>query len=133
MATNIGVHFYDMLHFVFGKVVDNKLHYRDDFKAAGFIEYERARVRWFLSVDANTIPKELLAQGKRTYRSLTMNGREIEFSDGFTDLHTRIYEDILNGGGFGLEENRVAIETVGSIRSQTPLGLVGDYHPFLKS
>lgn len=133
VATNIGVHFYDMLHFVFGKVVDNKLHYRDDFKAAGFIEYERARVRWFLSVDANTIPKELLAQGKRTYRSLTMNGREIEFSDGFTDLHTRIYEDILNGGGFGLEENRVAIETVGSIRSQTPLGLVGDYHPFLKS
>lgn len=132
VATNIGVHFYDMLHFVFGKVVDNKLHYRDDVKAAGFIEYEKARVRWFLSVDANTIPKEILAQGKRTYRSLTMNGREIEFSDGFTDLHTRIYEDILHGGGFGLEENRVAIETVGSIRTQTPLGLVGDYHPFLK-
>jgi UDP-N-acetyl-2-amino-2-deoxyglucuronate dehydrogenase len=132
VATNIGVHFYDMLHFVFGKVLDNKLHYRDEYKAAGFIEYEKARVRWFLSVDANTIPEELLAQGKRTYRSLTMNGREIEFSDGFTDLHTRIYEDILNGGGFGLEENRVAIETVGGIRSQTPLGLVGDYHPFLK-
>lgn len=132
VATNIGVHFYDMLHFVFGKVLDNKLHYRDDYKAAGFIEYEKARVRWFLSVDANTIPKEILAQGKRTYRSLTMNGREIEFSDGFTDLHTRIYEDILKGGGFGLEENRVAIETVGSIRTQSPLGLVGDYHPFLK-
>jgi UDP-N-acetyl-2-amino-2-deoxyglucuronate dehydrogenase len=132
VATNIGVHFYDMLHFVFGKVVDNKLHYRDEYKAAGFIEYEKARVRWFLSVDANTIPKEILAQGKRTYRSLTMNGREIEFSDGFTDLHTRIYEDILNGGGFSLEENRVAIETVGSIRTQTPLGLVGDFHPFLK-
>lgn len=132
VATNIGVHFYDMLHFVFGKVLDNKLHYRDDFKAAGFIEYEKARVRWFLSVDANTIPKEILVQGKRTYRSLTMNGREIEFSDGFTDLHTRIYEDILKGGGFGLEENRVAIETVGSIRTQNPLGLVGDYHPFLK-
>lgn len=132
VATNIGVHFYDMLHFVFGKVVDNKLHYRDDFKAAGFIEYEKARVRWFLSVDAGTVPKEILAQGKRTYRSLAMNGREIEFSDGFTDLHTRIYEDILKGGGFGLEENRVAIETVGSIRTQTPLGLVGDFHPFLK-
>jgi UDP-N-acetyl-2-amino-2-deoxyglucuronate dehydrogenase len=132
VATNIGVHFYDMLHFVFGKVVDNKLHYRDDFKAAGFIEYEKARVRWFLSVDAGTVPKEILAQGKRTYRSLTMNGREIEFSDGFTDLHTRIYEDILKGGGFGLEENRVAIETVGSIRTQKPLGLVGDFHPFLK-
>ncbi|MBL0356331.1 MAG: Gfo/Idh/MocA family oxidoreductase [Chitinophagaceae bacterium] len=132
VATNIGVHFYDMLHFVFGKLLDNKLHYRDDFKAGGFLEYEKARVRWFLSVDANDIPAELLQQGKRTYRSLTMNGREIEFSDGFADLHTRIYEDILAGGGFGLEENRVAIETVGSIRTQTPLGLVGDYHPFLK-
>lgn len=132
VATNIGVHFYDMLHFVFGNVVDNKLHYRDDFKAAGFIEYEKARVRWFLSVDANDIPAPMLAAGKRTYRSLTMNGREIEFSDGFTDLHTRIYEDILNGGGFDLEANRVAIETVGNIRAQEPLGLVGDYHPFLK-
>jgi len=132
VATNIGVHFYDMLHFVFGKVVDNKLHYRDDFKAAGFIEYERARVRWFLSVDADDLPGEMLQQGKRTYRSLTMNGREIEFSDGFTDLHTRIYEGILAGEGFGLEENRVAIQTVGDIRTQTPLGLMGDYHPFLK-
>ena len=132
VATNIGVHFYDMLHFVFGNVVDNKLHYRDELKAGGFIEYEKARVRWFLSVDANNIPAEMLANGKRTYRSLTMNGREIEFSDGFTDLHTRIYEDILSGGGFSLEANRVAIETVGNIRSQTPLGLVGDYHPFLK-
>lgn len=132
VATNIGVHFYDMLHFVFGKLVDNKLHYRDDFKAGGFLEYEKARVRWFLSVDANDIPADMQAAGKRTYRSLTMNEREIEFSDGFTDLHTRIYEDILSGGGFGLEANRVAIETVGSIRSQNPLGLVGDYHPFLK-
>lgn len=132
VATNIGVHFYDMLHFVFGKLVDNKLHYRDDYKAGGFLEYEKARVRWFLSVDANDIPAEMLAAGRRTYRSLTMNEREIEFSDGFTDLHTRIYEDILSGGGFGLEANRVAIETVGSIRSQNPLGLVGDYHPFLK-
>lgn len=132
VATNIGVHFYDMLHFVFGNVVDNKLHYRDDFKAAGFIEYEKARVRWFLSVDASDLPGDMLQQGKRTYRSLTMNGSEIEFSDGFTDLHTRIYEDILKGGGFNLEANRVAIETVGNIRTQTPLGLTGDYHPFLK-
>lgn len=132
VATNIGVHFYDMLHFVFGKVVDNKLHYRDDYKVGGFIEYEKARVRWFLSVDIADVPANLQAEGKRTYRSLTMNGREIEFSDGFTDLHTRIYEDILSGGGFSLEANRVAIETVGSIREQTPLGIIGDYHPFLK-
>lgn len=133
VATNIGVHFYDMLHFVFGNVLENKLHYRSETKVSGYLEYEKARVRWFLSVDANDLPGTMLQQGKRTYRSLTMNGREIEFSDGFTDLHTRIYEDILAGGGFGLEANRTAIETVSSIRTQTPIGLVGDYHPFLNN
>jgi len=132
VATNIGVHFYDMLYFVFGNVLDNKLHYRDDYKASGIIEYEKARVRWFLSIDESDIPETLKQQGKRTHRSLTMNGTAIEFSDGFTDLHTRVYEDILAGRGFCLEENRVAIETVGSIRTQVPLGLIGDYHPFLK-
>ena len=121
-----------MLHFVFGKVVDNKLHYRDEFKAAGYLEYEKARVRWFLSVDVEDVPEAAKKEGKRTYRSLTMNGRSIEFSDGFTDLHTRVYENILNGEGFSLEENRVAIEIVGGIRSQSPIGLTGDYHPFLK-
>ncbi len=131
VATNIGVHFYDMLHFVFGKVVDNQLHYRDEYKAGGYIEYEKARVRWFLSVDVEDIPAAIREQGKRTYRMLTMNGAEIEFSDGFTDLHTRIYEDVLRGGGFSLEDNRVAIETVGSIRAQEPRMPVSDYHPFL--
>jgi UDP-N-acetyl-2-amino-2-deoxyglucuronate dehydrogenase len=131
VATNVGVHFYDMLHFVFGKVVDNQLHYRDDSKAGGYIEYEKARVRWFLSVDVEDIPAAVREQGKRTYRMLTMNGAEIEFSDGFTDLHTRIYEDVLRGGGFSLEDNRVAIETVGSIRAQEPRMPVSDYHPFL--
>ena len=132
VSTNIGVHFYDMLHFVFGKVLQNTLHYRDEYKAGGFIEYEKARVRWFLSVDFEDIPIEMRLKGTRTHRSLTMNGKEIEFSDGFTDLHTRIYEDILNGGGFSLEDNRVAIETVGDIRNQLPHLLAGDYHPFLK-
>ena len=133
VATNIGVHFYDMLHFVFGNVVENKLHYKNEFKAAGYLEYEKARVRWFLSVDVNDIPTEMKLAGKRTHRSLTMNGAEIEFSDGFADLHNRIYEDILNGGGFCLEDNRVAIETVGNIRTQNPLGLVCDFHPFLNN
>jgi UDP-N-acetyl-2-amino-2-deoxyglucuronate dehydrogenase len=132
VSTNIGVHFFDMLHFVFGNVLDNKLHYRDEFKAAGYLEYEKARVRWFLSVDVEDVPEDAKKEGKRTYRSLTMNGRSIEFSDGFTDLHTRVYENILNGNGFSLEENRAAIEIVGGIRTQTPLGLSGDYHPFLK-
>ena len=133
VPTNIGVHFYDMLHFVFGKVQQNTLHYKNGFKAAGYIEYEKARVRWFLSVDAEDIPLEMRLKGRRTHRSLTMNGTDIEFSDGFTDLHTRIYEDILNGGGFSLEDNRAAIETVGNIRSQTPQLPRGDYHPFLKN
>jgi UDP-N-acetyl-2-amino-2-deoxyglucuronate dehydrogenase len=132
VSTNIGVHFFDMLHFVFGKIQQNTLQYKDEFKAGGFIEYEKARVRWFLSVDAEDVPLEMRLKGKRTHRSLTMNGREIEFSDGFTDLHTRIYEDILSGGGFSLEDNRVAIETVGSIRTQAVQPLTGDYHPFLK-
>lgn len=132
ISTNIGVHFYDMLHFVFGKVVENKLHYLNDFKAGGFIEYQKARVRWFLSIDTEDIPVNLRLLGKRTYRSLTMDGKDIEFSDGFADLHTKVYEDILAGGGFTLEDNRVAIETVGDIRNQKPLGLTGDYHPFLK-
>ena len=133
VSTNIGVHFFDMLHFVFGKVQHNVLHYRDEFKAAGFIEYEKARVRWFLSLDVEDVPDNQKAEGKRTYRSLTMNGRSIEFSDGFTDLHTKVYNNILNGAGFSLEENRVAIEIVGGIRSQNPVGLTGDYHPFLKN
>lgn len=133
VSTNIGVHFFDMLHFVFGQVVANKLHYRDEFKAAGYLEYERARVRWFLSVNYEDVPESAKKEGKRTYRSLTMNGQSIEFSDGFTDLHTRVYENILQGQGFSLEENRVAIEIVGDIRTQNPIGLVGDYHPFLRN
>ena len=132
VATNIGVHFYDMLHFVFGKVQKNTLHYRDDLKAGGYLEYENARVRWFLSVDVEDIPLEMRLKGKRTFRSLTMNGADIEFSDGFTDLHTRVYEELLAGRGFSLEDNRTAIETVGDIRNQLPELLVGDYHPFLQ-
>ena len=131
IATNIGVHFFDMLHFIFGELRENIVHYATETKAAGFLEYEKARVRWFLSVDFADVPDEAKSQGQRTYRSITMNGREIEFSGGFTDLHTRTYEEILAGNGFGLEENRVAIQTVSDIRKMEPKGLVGDYHPFL--
>ena len=132
IATNIGVHFYDMLHFIFGKLQDNRVHYCSDTKAAGYLEYEQARVRWFLSIDVNDVPADVRATGQRTFRSITCEGEEIEFSGGFTDLHTRSYEEILKGNGFGLEENRVAIDTVSHIREATPLGLTGDYHPFLK-
>jgi UDP-N-acetyl-2-amino-2-deoxyglucuronate dehydrogenase len=132
IATNIGVHFYDMLHFVFGALQSNIVHHCAETKAAGFLEYEKARVRWFLSVDINDVPAEQRLKGQRTYRSITINNQEIEFSAGFTDLHISSYEEILAGRGFGLEENRVAIETVATIRNAKPLGMVGQYHPFMK-
>jgi UDP-N-acetyl-2-amino-2-deoxyglucuronate dehydrogenase len=132
VATNIGVHFYDVLHFLFGDVQQNIVHYRDPCKAAGFLEYDRARVRWLLSVDAADLPDEARRKGLRTFRALTIGGQDVEFSDGFADLHTRVYEDILSGGGYGLEDTRVSIETVSAIRTQTPAGLTGDYHPYLR-
>jgi len=132
IATNIGVHFYDMLHFIFGELQENIVHHSDATMAAGYLEYEHARVRWFLSVDYKYVPESAKAEGQRTYRSITVDGEEIEFSGGFTDLHNRSYEEILAGRGFGLEENRVAIETVAHIRNSKPLGLTGNYHPFLK-
>lgn len=131
ISTNIGVHFYDMLHFVFGTLQDNKVHYNSPTKAAGYLEYEKARVRWFLSVDVNDIPAEVRASGQRTFRAITADGESVEFSDGFTDLHTISYREILAGNGFGLEENRVAIETVAQIRNAAISALTGDYHPFV--
>lgn len=131
VATNVGVHFYDMLQFIFGNLQDNKVHYASETTTAGYLEYEHARVRWILSVDAHNLPKSAKTSGQRTFRSITVDGKEIEFSDGFTDLHTRSYEEIVAGRGFSLEENRVAIETVADIRNATVLGKIGDYHPFL--
>ncbi len=130
IATNIGVHFFDMLHFIFGRLQENVVHLYEPTKAAGYLEYEHARVRWFLSVDVGDVPEPARASGQRTYRSITVDGDEIEFSGGFTDLHTRSYAEILAGRGFGLEENRVAIETVASIRGARP-SPGGDRHPFL--
>jgi len=131
IATNIGVHFFDMLHFVFGALHQNDVHYSSPTKAAGYLEYENARVRWLLSIDVNDVPQKARADGQRTYRSITCDGEEIEFSGGFADLHTRSYEQILAGRGFGLEENRVAIQTVADIRNAEPLGRRGTYHPLL--
>ena len=131
IATNIGVHFFDMLHFIFGGLQENRVHLATDLKAAGYLEYERARVRWLLSIDANDLPRDSTASGQRTYRSITADGEEIEFSEGFADLHTRSYQEILAGRGFGLEENRVAIETVAAIRSAALATRAGDYHPVL--
>lgn len=132
IATNIGVHFYDMLYYVFGRLQKNIVHLNSDTKAAGFLEYEKARVKWFLSIDVNDIPREVRGSGQRTYRSITANGQSVEFSGGFTDLHTQSYQAVLDGNGFGLEENRVAIETVSAIRDAKLSPLTGDYHPFIK-
>jgi len=132
VATNIGVHFFDMLSFIFGDIKSSKVHLLDSHTNAGYLELERARVRWFLSVDSNNLPKEVKEKGQTTYRSITLEGEEIEFSGGFTDLHTRSYEAILAGKGFGIQEVKNSIVTVQQIRNSKALGLVGDYHPMLK-
>lgn len=130
IATNIGVHFFDMLHFIFGNLQVNTVHLAEDSRAAGYLEYEHARVRWFLSIDIRDVPNSARQQNQRTFRSITVDGQEIEFSGGFTDLHTRSYEEIIAGRGFGLQENRVAIETVTHIRNATPEKR-GERHPFV--
>ena len=133
VATNIGIHFFDMLSWIFGDTRKNIVHISEPHKAAGYLELENARVRWFLSLDYNDIPLSFRESGKRTYRSITVNGEEIEFSEGFADLHTESYKEILSGKGFGLKEARQSVETAYNIRNSKPVGLQGDYHPILKT
>ena len=132
IASNIGVHFYDMLSWIFGEVEENVVHLKTPYANAGYLKLKNARVRWFLSVVYDYIPEEIKATEQRTYRSITVDGEEIEFSGGFTDLHTRSYEEILKGNGFGLQEARNSIEIVSTIRNLQPVGLTGEYHPFCK-
>ncbi|WP_340302390.1 Gfo/Idh/MocA family oxidoreductase [Roseobacter sp. HKCCD7870] len=132
IATNIGVHFFDMLHHLFGALEQNVVHLKTQTSAAGYLEYERARVKWFLSLELDHIPARAREVGQRTYRSITIDGEEIEFSGGFTDLHTRSYEEILAGRGFGLEENRVAIKTVADIR-HAEISTSCPRHPLLEA
>ena len=132
IASNIGVHFFDMLSWIFGPIEENIVHLKEADANAGFMKLKNANVRWFLSVNYNYIPDEIKETGKTTFRSITVDGEEFEFSEGFTDLHTRSYEHILNGGGFGLEEARNSINIVSVIRKLSPLGLHGEYHPFCK-
>lgn len=132
IATNIGIHFFDMLQWIFGNLQSNVVHLHSHDRAAGFLEFERARVRWFLSINADTLPQSVKERGGRTYRSLSMDNQEIEFSEGFTDLHTLSYKDILDGNGFGLEHAGAAIQIVHDIREKAPIGLQGDYHPLAR-
>lgn len=132
IATNIGVHFYDMLSWIFGDVQENTVHVHEKDRAAGYLEFENARVRWFLSINSKYLPEEVKKKGQTTFRSITIDGEELEFSGGFTDLHTMVYKDILAGKGYGLEAARTAIEIVHKIRNTEPIGLKGEYHSFIK-
>ena len=131
IATNIGVHFFDMLFFLFGPLVENQVHLSTPAKTGGYLEFERANVRWFLSLDIDVVPTALREVGQRTYRSITIDGDEIEFSGGFTDLHTRSYEEILAGRGFGLADNRTAITAVEAIRSAPIVKADTLIHPYV--
>ena len=131
IATNIGVHFYDMLSWIFGDIKENVVNVSKPDVASGYLEFTNARVRWFLSVNYDYIPEEVKASGQRTYRSITIEGEELEFSGGFTDLHTVSYQDVLNGGGFGLDEARQSIQIVHDIRNAEVIGAKGEYHPFV--
>lgn len=129
VATNIGIHFFDMLSWVFGEVQANHVHLLEEDKAAGYLELENARVRWFLSIDYNDLPAAVKSKGQRTYRSIMIENSEIEFSGGFTDLHTETYKHILGGKGFGLEDARNSVKTVYEIRKGKTVTGKGEIHP----
>ncbi len=132
LASNIGIHFFDMLCWIFGKVKINKVHLREHDRSAGYLEFEKARVRWFLSINNELIPKKQKALGQRTFRSILIEGKEFEFSSGFDKLHTKVYENILNGKGFSIEDARKSIEVAYQIRNVNLSKIEGDYHPMVR-
>jgi len=132
ITTNIGIHFFDMLSWIFGKQVKTTVHMHEQNKASGFLELENARVRWYLSIDYTDLPDTAKEKGARTFRSILVDNEEVEFSEGFTDLHTKSYKEILTGSGFGLEDARPSIEMVHQIRNATPVGLKGETHELCK-
>ena len=132
IATNIGIHFYDMLSWIFGDLKRNIVHLHEHDRASGYLEFTNARVRWFLSINYDILPTEIKEKGQRTYRSITVNNKEIEFSGGFFDLHTESYKKIISGDGFGLDDARQSIEIVHDIRNSEKAELIGDFHPLAK-
>jgi UDP-N-acetyl-2-amino-2-deoxyglucuronate dehydrogenase len=130
IATNIGIHFFDFLMWLFGDLQSSILHLKDDKRMSGFIELQNANVKWFLSTDRNDLPKETSKKGLSTFRSITVDGNEIQFSDGFTDLHTRVYEETLKGNGFGIEDARPSIVLVRKLRSASVINVLDNIHPF---
>ncbi len=132
LATNIGIHFFDLLIWLFGPVEHSEVHVSKPKRTAGYIELANARVKWFLSIDRQDLPEENARQEQTTFRSITIDGKEIEFSGGFTDLHTRVYEETLAGGGFGLEDVRPSIMLAHDIRVAQAIGKNQNAHPFLR-
>ena len=132
LATNIGIHFFDMLQYIFGEKKMLVVHHRDNHVVSGYLELEKARVRWFLSVDSEYLPDEIKAKGQTTYRSIQIAGDELEFTGGFTDLHTESYRNILAGNGFGLDQAKPSIEMVHFIRNAEVVTTMKDCeHPFM--
>lgn len=131
ISANIGIHFFDMLIWIFGSVVHSEVYLKKPNKMCGFLELENAYVNWYLAIDKNDLPPEVAVKGAPTFRSITVDGEEMEFSEGFTDLHTRMYEVILEGNGFGLADVRPSIELVNNIRSATVVHPRHEAHPFL--
>ncbi len=133
VALNIGIHFFDMLIWIFGSIEEQEVHYSEPLrKMTGFIKLEHANVKWFLSVDSNNLPDDIKNKGQRTYRSITYDGKEIEFSGGFADLHTKVYRNILLGGGFGIKDARPSIELVYKIRNARSIGFNENSHPLAR-
>jgi UDP-N-acetyl-2-amino-2-deoxyglucuronate dehydrogenase len=132
LATNIGVHFFDLLIWLFGPVEFCDVHFANERKISGYLELERARVKWFLSIDIKDLPAAAQPAGKTTFRSITIDNKEVEFSEGFADLHTEIYRDILAGNGFGPQDARASIQTVYNIRNAQATGVSPNSHEFLK-
>jgi UDP-N-acetyl-2-amino-2-deoxyglucuronate dehydrogenase len=132
IATNIGIHFFDVLAWIFGAQKNSTVHVNRPDCAAGVLRLERARVRWFLSINPDHLPDSAKEQKKRTFRSIQVGGEEVEFSEGFTELHTLSYKEILAGNGFGLQDARASIEMAHDIRVAESAALEGDYHPYIK-
>jgi UDP-N-acetyl-2-amino-2-deoxyglucuronate dehydrogenase len=132
IATNIGIHFFDMLSWIFGGIQENIVHIKREDMNAGFLKLKNAKIKWFLSVSDKFLPEEAKKKSQRTYRSIKVNGEEIEFSQGFTELHTKSYEEILKGNGFRLSDAKNSIEIVSNIRKNEPVGAFGEVHPFIK-
>lgn len=131
IGTNIGIHFFDLLGWLFGGLLSSQVYLSAPNKMSGFLELENANVRWFLSIDKNDLPPEAAANNKRTYRSIKINKEEIEFTEGFTDLHTRVYEKILSGNGDGIDIARPSVEIAYKIRNASLTGKMDAPHPFL--